>query len=836
MIRVTKIKLTNTAFAALTAVLLLWAMIPHTSADGPAERSRNTITWNGNVYLNTSTNIPQGTVLIIEAGTTVTLEWGIDIWVHGTIEVRGTDAQPVTFSRATPEDPWGSIHIYSESVNCHIKDAHIFGSEYGVRGDGGTFVIEDSLMNSCKYGLGAVGNSHITVKNTLINNSWYHSIYGQASTVIFNNSVIGTGGEPSMYLTGQSGTGCTVIFINGKYDFTTLDIQDTNTEVYRCWFVGVDVVDDLAEPVPGAQVTFQRNDFHTEYQGLADDGGAIRYITLSQILYKKVGPTTFNPFMLTVEKEGYYDNSSTRNIDSPGIFEIVMYPANEPPELVRDIANFTTFQNAPDKQLADLREFFSDDSTPDDEINYTVNYNSNPNDVEIFVKEKYYLTVNTKRNKLFNGLVHTKVRVSDSEGARTSSNVIYINVLEVPLIPEIRDFPNLELDEDSSLLTAVYLYEYIDDPDTGYENLNIYISRNDHVEKVAVEISGDALRIIPVKDYFGSELVEITASDNNYTVSHLFYVNVTPMNDAPEIEITAPGFGELVFPNMTIEGTASDIDGDTLSLIVKYGGKEMNIPVTGVFVVEVDLSDHSGGEVWVYVKANDGTENSTAVQLKVIVIDILEEDSDGDGCPDSIDDDDDNDGVPDDLDEFPLDPAASVDGDGDGYPEEWNPGQGTGNSTTGLRLDSFPNDKNEWNDNDLDGMGDNSDDFPEDPSASSDSDGDGHPDQWNPGMTAVDSSMGLTLDAFPSDPAASLDADGDGYPDRWNPEMNATDSTTGLELDMNPNDPLSNIDLPEENDDSGHHEGSPGFEILGLIVVLVLFVVFGAVRRRRGTL
>jgi len=259
----------------------------------------------------------------------------------------------------------------------------------------------------------------------------------------------------------------------------------------------------------------------------------------------------------------------------------------------------------------------------------------------------------------------------------------------------------------------------------------------------------------------------------------------------------------------------------------------MKIPVTGVFEVAVDLSDHSGGEVWVYVKANDGTENSTAVQLKVIVIDILEEDSDGDGYPDSIDDDDDNDGVPDDLDEFPLDPAASVDGDGDGYPEEWNPGQGTGNSTTGLRLDAFPNDKNEWNDNDLDGMGDNSDDFPEDPAASFDSDGDGHPDQWNPGMTAVESSMGLTLDAFPFDPAASLDADGDGYPDRWNPEMNVTDSTTGLELDMNPQDPLSNTENPEVDDEGVHNDGSPGFEIMAVIAILILFVSFAALRRRK---
>ncbi|RMD65005.1 hypothetical protein D6833_03575, partial [Candidatus Parcubacteria bacterium] len=35
-------------------------------------------------------------------------------------------------------------------------------------------------------------------------------------------------------------------------------------------------------------------------------------------------------------------------------------------------------------------------------------------------------------------------------------------------------------------------------------------------------------------------------------------------------------------------------------------------------------------------------------------------------------------------------------------------------------------------------------------------------------------------DAFPTDPAASVDADGDGVPDAWNAGMSAADSTTGL--------------------------------------------------------
>ncbi len=56
----------------------------------------------------------------------------------------------------------------------------------------------------------------------------------------------------------------------------------------------------------------------------------------------------------------------------------------------------------------------------------------------------------------------------------------------------------------------------------------------------------------------------------------------------------------------------------------------------------------------------------------------------------SVVDDGDDDGVPTPTDRFPRDPAASIDSDGDGYPDEWNPGRGPDDSTTGLTLDLFP--------------------------------------------------------------------------------------------------------------------------------------------------
>ena len=61
------------------------------------------------------------------------------------------------------------------------------------------------------------------------------------------------------------------------------------------------------------------------------------------------------------------------------------------------------------------------------------------------------------------------------------------------------------------------------------------------------------------------------------------------------------------------------------------------------------------------------------------------------GCTEDADENDtDGDGVNDSEDAFFLDPAASMDSDGDGYPDAWNEGKTKNDTTTGLELDQFP--------------------------------------------------------------------------------------------------------------------------------------------------
>ncbi|MCP5155817.1 MAG: VCBS repeat-containing protein [Ectothiorhodospiraceae bacterium] len=104
---------------------------------------------------------------------------------------------------------------------------------------------------------------------------------------------------------------------------------------------------------------------------------------------------------------------------------------------------------------------------------------------------------------------------------------------------------------------------------------------------------------------------------------------------------------------------------------------------------------------------------------------LVEFDTDGDGLLDSADLDDDDDGVADADDAFPTDPAASVDTDGDGQPDDYNAGASPEQrAASPLVIDL---------DDDGDGVADTADNCPLDRNATQrDRDGDGIGDACDP--------------------------------------------------------------------------------------------------------
>ncbi|MDB3978584.1 hypothetical protein N9395_04240 [Pseudomonadales bacterium] len=159
--------------------------------------------------------------------------------------------------------------------------------------------------------------------------------------------------------------------------------------------------------------------------------------------------------------------------------------------------------------------------------------------------------------------------------------------------------------------------------------------------------------------------------------------------------------------------------------------------------------------------------------------------------------DSDSDGVPDDEDAFPNDPAASIDTDGDGMPDDWNEGKTQADSTSDplLALDE---------DDDGDGFADTEDAFPNDPAASVDTDGDGTPDDWNEGKSAIDSTSSPQLVLDNDDDNDGVADSEDSDPLVYSPQIEGTlldpsadtdNDGVSNEHDHFPEDPNEVIDL-----------------------------------------
>jgi hypothetical protein len=145
-------------------------------------------------------------------------------------------------------------------------------------------------------------------------------------------------------------------------------------------------------------------------------------------------------------------------------------------------------------------------------------------------------------------------------------------------------------------------------------------------------------------------------------------------------------------------------------------------------------------------------------------------------------DDTDGDLVSDDDDAFPDDPAASIDSDGDGAPDEWSAyARDDEIDASDLQLDAYPFD----------------------PAASVDSDSDGSPDEWNEDATDADiEASELVLDLFPSDPNESLDTDTDGLGNNADTDDDNDGMPDSFESD-NGLDPLYADDASEDTDADG---------------------------------
>ncbi|MCF7911157.1 MAG: tandem-95 repeat protein [Candidatus Cloacimonetes bacterium] len=182
--------------------------------------------------------------------------------------------------------------------------------------------------------------------------------------------------------------------------------------------------------------------------------------------------------------------------------------------------------------------------------------------------------------------------------------------VQVPIPEQVvfEDFETFSLDLDN----------YISDYD---EDVLIYTVESG--EGILVESYDNMLEISSVENFNGTVPVTVTAWDGYSDLSEVtteFDVVVTPVNDAPEIEL--PEYlsfeedGELI---VDFAPFISDIDGDELGLSVT-GNENINVGFAGTEVTFTALENYHGIEVLTFI-VSDGMQR--AIAMDDITVEVI---------------------------------------------------------------------------------------------------------------------------------------------------------------------------------------------------------------------
>ena len=188
----------------------------------------------------------------------------------------------------------------------------------------------------------------------------------------------------------------------------------------------------------------------------------------------------------------------------------------------------------------------------------------------------------TPQNNYFGDI---QITVTASDGEFDVNQSFTLSVIPINDPPVIMNLTDQTILEDSELTVELNA----SDPDG--DDLSFDASTSENAEVI---ISGNTLNIIPVENFNGELIITVSASDNEFSDSTQFALNILPVNDAPEF--TSDPILE-VFQGELYEYaiTANDVDGDELSFSISSTPQWLNFSDTIISGIpgNSDIGEHS---------------------------------------------------------------------------------------------------------------------------------------------------------------------------------------------------------------------------------------------------
>ncbi|MDT8432316.1 MAG: tandem-95 repeat protein [Bacteroidales bacterium] len=327
------------------------------------------------------------------------------------------------------------------------------------------------------------------------------------------------------------------------------------------------------------------------------------------------------------------------------LFTVTVNNVNDAPEVANALPDMTRdegFVTAP----VDLSATFTDKDN--DVLSYSAS-SGNPGSVTVSVVGTT-LTI----TEVYPGSAVIMVTAQDaSESVSTSFTFTTNNINDAPVVADAID--NLVLNENFGTHTIDLSTVFFDED----QDVLTYVPVSSNTGVVTVGVSGNTLTITEVG--LGTSTITVTASDASTSVSDIFTVAVSNVNDPP---IVLSPVGPKEYPEgfnttpINLSGVFSDPDGDPLTysatssdtdvVTVSVASAVLTITEAGTLgqsTVEVTASDGNGGSVntsfvvTIY-NVNDAPEVVAAIPdqqadeyfgSRTIVLDPVFTDKDGDG-------------------------------------------------------------------------------------------------------------------------------------------------------------------------------------------------------------
>jgi PKD repeat protein len=202
--------------------------------------------------------------------------------------------------------------------------------------------------------------------------------------------------------------------------------------------------------------------------------------------------------------------------------------------------------------------------------------------------------------------------VNDNVGRAIASDITNVIVTPVNDPPVINLPVSFTFAEDGNL--EVNFASYVSDIDNA--NLIVTAQNSEHI---SVAMNGLTATLAAAANWNGTEAIHFTVSDGLLTATGQTNVIVTPLNDAPTINLpTSFIFNEDSALNINLLNYASDIDNADLTLTAT-GNQNVTINVNGINVILGALPNWSGSEILVFT-VNDNATKAVAIDTVLVTV------------------------------------------------------------------------------------------------------------------------------------------------------------------------------------------------------------------------